>query len=265
MKEVITIKNKLYSIVFLCIVLCIFTSNIQATTPYENKILNWYLKYGNKGEYPQTPDMGDYTDKYNVISLDRSGNKTIYLTFDAGYENGNIAKVLEVLNKQDVPAAFFVLPNLIKTNPELLNKMNNDGHLICNHTKSHGNMGKITDISVFKKELEDNEKILKETLGIEMSKYYRPPEGAFSELNLLHAKELGYKTVFWSLAYADWDNNKQQAPEKALNLLLSRIHPGCVLLLHPTSSTNSIILDELITTIKKDGYIFKSLDEFPIK
>ncbi len=228
------------------------------------KELNWYLNYGTNNEQPQTPDNGTYTAKYNVISLDKTGNKSIYLTFDAGYDNGNIAKILDILSKNNVHGAFFVLPNLIKTNPELLLRMHNEGHLICNHTKSHRNMGKITDINEFKKELEDNEAVLKDKLGLEMAKYYRPPEGAYSELNLNQANQLGYKTVFWSLAYADWDNNKQIERNKALELLLSRIHPGCVLLLHPTSETNTLILDEFITTLKNEGYIFKSLDDFPI-
>ena len=173
-------------------------------------------------------------------------------------------KILDILKKHNTKGAFFVLPNIIKTNPELIKRMYNEGHLICNHTKSHRNMGKVTDINVFKEELTTNEEILKSTLGIEMSKYYRPPEGAYSELNLKHASELGYTTVFWSLAYADWDNNKQPSPKESLNLLLKRIHPGCVLLLHPTSATNAAILDTLITKLEEQGYSFLSLDEFPM-
>ncbi len=257
----INVKEKL--IAFLCITLCINSLNIQHVYSQDSKVQSWYLKYGNKGEVPQTPDNGVYTEKYDVISLDRSGEKSIYLTFDAGYENGNIAKILNTLKMHNVPGAFFVLPNLIKSNPELLVRMNDEGHLICNHTKSHGNMGKVTDINVFRNELENNEAILKDSLKLEMAKYYRPPEGAYSELNLSHAKELGYKTVFWSLAYADWDNDKQLECGKALELLFSRVHPGCVVLLHPTSETNAKILDEFIIKLKQDGYTFKSLDDFP--
>ena len=227
--------------------------------------MSWYLKYNEGEAHPNTPDNGSYSEKYGVISLDRSGEKNIYLTFDAGYENGNIERILDVLKKHNVRGAFFVLPNLIKSNPELLQRMNDEGHLICNHTKSHGNMGKITDINRFRDELEGNEKILKDTLGLDMKKYYRPPEGAYSELNLSQARELGYTTVFWSLAYADWDNSKQPDKDKSLRLLLSRVHPGCVALLHPTSDTNAAILDDFISELKTRGYTFKSLDEFPIK
>lgn len=248
---------------FLCIICCIFLLNIQFSFAKESNTKNWYLKYGNSGEVPQLPESDETSKKYDLITVDRSGEKAIYLTFDAGYENGNIEKILDIMKKHEVKSAFFVLPNLIKSNPELMLRINDEGHLICNHTKSHRNMSKVTDINEFKTELMENEKILSENLNIEMKKYYRPPEGSYSDLNLKHAKELGYKTVFWSLAYADWDNNKQLEKNKALNLLLSRVHPGCVLLLHPTSATNTEILDEIIVKMKEQGYIFKSLDEFP--
>ncbi len=253
--------KQLKFVVFLCTIVCIVASNMHNFAA--DDIKNWYLKYGNSGQYPQTPDNNEYTEKYDVISLDTSGNKNIYLTFDAGYENGNVTKILDVLKKYDVPGAFFVLPNIIKSNPELIQRMNDEGHLICNHTKSHKNMGKVTDITEFEKELKENEKILKDTLNLDMRKYYRPPEGAYTELNLEYAKKLGYKTVFWSLAYADWDNDKQPDPDSSLKLLLSRIHPGCVVLLHPNSDTNAKIIESFILELKKDGYSFKSLDDFP--
>lgn len=235
--------------------------NIFATNKTTEQ--HWYLKYNSEGNQPDTPDNGSFTKPYGAISLDKSGKKTIYLTFDAGYENGNIKKILDILKAHDVCGAFFVLPNLIKTNPELLQRMNDEGHLICNHTRSHKNMAKIHDIELFKKELADNEQILKDEVGLQMAKFYRPPEGTFSEENLKFARQLGYKTVFWSLAYADWDNDNQVSPDKALALLKSRMHPGCVLLLHPTSKTNADILDPLISSLKNEDYVFKSLEEFP--
>ena len=262
-KEEIIIKLKNIRNVFLCIMMCIYVLNIHSAA--SNEILNWFLKYNSAGEVPQTPDNGKYTEKYNVISYDNSGQKNIYLTFDAGYENGNVSKILDTLSKQNVPGAFFVLPHIIKTNTELILRMKNDGHLICNHSKSHHNMGKISDINEFKEEIYGNEEILRDTLNLEMSKYFRPPEGAYTEKNLEFAKSLGYKTVFWSLAYADWDNNNQPQAEASLELLLSRVHPGCVVLLHPTSETNALILDKFISEVKNRGYSFKSLDEFPFE
>lgn len=250
---------------YLCIIICIISSNMQAFAYNKADEQHWYLKYNKNGEIPATPDNGKYTEMYDVISIDKSGDKNIYLTFDAGYENGNVSKILDVLKNNNVPAAFFVLPNIIRTSSETVRRMANEGHLICNHTKSHANMARIYNYSEFCKELSDNEKILDECLGLKMSKYYRPPEGTFSEVNLEFAKNCGYKTVFWSLAYADWDNNKQPSPEKALSLLTSRVHPGCVLLLHPNSDTNTKILDTFIKTLKNEGYSFKSLNDFPIR
>lgn len=249
--------------VILCITLCIIASNIQAYAAGKGDAQSWYLKYYTDGKQPDTPDDGRYSREYNVISLDRSGEKSIYLTFDAGYENGNVSKTLDILKKHGVKGAFFILPNLIKSNPDIVQRMTDEGHLICNHTRSHKNMANIANFDEFRKELYDLEEILRTELGIEMAKYYRPPEGTYSEANLEYAQKLGYKTVFWSLAYADWDNEKQPSPEKAMKLLTSRVHPGCVMLLHPTSDTNAAILDEFIAKMKSDGYVFKSIDEFP--
>lgn len=251
------------SIAILCTFLCIFACNMQTFAAGKGDAQSWYLKYNTDGKQPDTPDGGRYSSQYDVISLDKSGEKKIYLTFDAGYENGNISKILDTLKKHNVKGAFFILPNLIKSNPDIVQRMNDEGHLICNHTRSHGNMANIASFDEFKKELTDLEDILRSELGIEMAKYYRPPEGTYSEANLEFAKRLGYKTVFWSLAYADWDNKKQMSPDKAMKLLNLRIHPGCVMLLHPTSDTNAIILDEFIGKMKADGYVFKGLDEFP--
>lgn len=255
------LKNKLF--LYLCTIACIFALNANIFAANKTIEQHWYLKYRSEGIQPDTPDNGAYAKQYGTITLDKSGEKTVYLTFDAGYENGNVKKTLDILKAHDVPGAFFVLPNLMRTNPELLRRMNDEGHLICNHTRSHKNMAKIHDIKLFEKELSENEQILKDELGLIMSKFYRPPEGSFSEENLEYAKQLGYKTVFWSLAHADWDNDNQPAPEKALTLLKSRMHPGCVLLLHPTSKTNAEILDALISSLKNQGYVFKSLEEFP--
>lgn len=259
----VNILNKIKLFVYLCSFVCILCCNIQTVHSLENDIKNWFLSYGTNENQPNTPDNGEYS-KYDVISIDKSGNKDVYFTFDAGYENGNIEKTLNILKEHNIKGAFFVLPNLIKRNPELLKRMDKEGHLICNHTKSHRNMARVTDINEFKKELSENEETLKKETGLIMKKYYRPPEGAYSLLNLSHAKELGYKTVFWSLAHADWDNNNQPDPHAALEKLCSRIHPGCVILLHPTSETNTLILDKFIVTLKEKGYSFKTLDEFPM-
>ena len=172
-----------------------------------------------------------------------------------------LADLLDTLKTEQVPAAFFVLDHLIRTNTDLVKRMAEEGHLVCNHTAKHRDMSAVTDQAVFAEELAKLEQVYKEYTGYDMAKYYRPPEGKFSELNLIHADELGYKTVFWSFAYADWDNDRQMSPEKAMEKVLSGTHSGEVLLLHPTSSTNAAILPELIRQWKEMGYRFGTLDE----
>ena len=253
-------KQKQTATVFLAFAVCasLIITAYARTTP----CFSWYTVPKNDGSRPDSFEAKDIIEKYNTIFLGKADEKKIYLTFDAGYENGNVEKTLDALKKHNVKGAFFVLPHFIKANPELIDRMISEGHLICNHSTSHRDMSSVSDPKSFKAELEGIEKVYKEQTGKEMAKYYRPPEGRFSELNLKHATELGYKTVFWSLAYADWDNNNQMAPERAKKLILSRMHNGCVLLLHPTSETNAVMLDGLISDLKNAGYSFGTLDEF---
>ena len=181
--------------------------------------------------------------------------KKIYLTFDAGYENGNVKKTADILKKNNVKGAFFILSNIVRTNPELIKELSDNGNLICNHTRKHPDMSAKSE-KEFKDELLSMEQYYKEATGKEISRFYRPPEGKYTENNLKWAKELGYKTVFWTVAYQDWDNNNQLPKEKALNILLSRVHNGAVILLHPTSKTNAEILDEFIKKVRREGYEF---------
>ena len=207
-----------------------------------------------------------FVENYNGYYLDHqhgddSEEKVVYLTFDAGYENGNIESILNTMKEENVQGAFFILGNLISKNPELICRMTEEGHLVCNHTVRHKNMTKIDDESAFAKELQELESMYRSVTGKEMAKYYRPPEGTFDERSLKYASELGYRTIFWSLAYADWDNDRQPDPQKAKELLLRYMHNGAVILLHPTSKTNAIILKDFISTLKSQGYRFGSLDE----
>ena len=241
-------------------------SNVMPTHS-ETTAYNWYCKKTSDHSQPNLDNMLFIPENTNTFFVDTNHSnfndkdKIIYLTFDAGYENGNISKILDTLKNHKVTGAFFILENLVKRNPELVKRMADEGHLICNHTASHCDMSKITEKESFFEELEKLNKICKESLDIEVSKFYRPPEGRYSELNLKHATELGYKTIFWSFAYADWDNNEQLAPEAAINKILAGTHNGEILLLHPTSSTNAAILDDLITHWKSEGFRFGSLEE----
>lgn len=227
----------------------------------------WYCPHRSDGVQPSTPAEMQYIEKYNGWCIDRAhssmadGDRVIYLTFDAGYENGNVARILDVLKEKGTPAAFFILENLVTSNTELVRRMTDEGHLVCNHTAKHRDMTKMENKEMFAAELNAMEQIYREKTGKKLAAYYRPPEGKTNEDNLRWANELGYKTIFWSYAYADWDNEKQMEPEKALEKLLNGVHNGEVLLLHPTSDTNVAILGRFIDALTAKGFRFGTLDE----
>ena len=217
---------------------------------------SWGLSFQKEGSAPKGPATADELAALDAAYLGDTGSKTVYLTFDAGYENGSTARILDVLKEHKITAAFFLVGNYIQRNPELVIRMVNEGHTVGNHTMHHYDMSKIKDPQTFAKELTDLEDLYRQVTGLEMKKFYRPPQGIYSRENLQRAKELGYKTVFWSLAYVDWNNDAQPTKEYALGKLLPRIHNGAVVLLHSTSSTNAEILDEVLTQWKKMGYSF---------
>jgi peptidoglycan-N-acetylmuramic acid deacetylase len=183
------------------------------------------------------------------------------LTFDAGYENGNVEKTLDVLKENNVSGAFFILSHIIDTNPELIKRMKNEGHLVCNHTATHKDMSQVDDFQSFKEEIETLENKYTELTGEKMESFFRPPEGKFNRRMLEFLEMLNYRTVFWSFAYEDWDNNSQPSREEAKKKILENIHNGAILLLHPTSKTNAEILGEVISELKSLGYRFGRLDE----
>lgn len=249
---------------FLICVLCfiLMASGVSAKT---SEKINWFFKSRGENEQPEILGGNDIAEKYGALYMGDEGDKTVYLTFDAGYSNENVEKILDILARRQIRAAFFILPGIIKNSPETVKKMEADGHLICNHSTSHGDMSKIDDISEFEKELKGVEEIYADVTGFEMEKYFRPPEGSFSENTLEFCKELGYIPVFWSFAYADWDNGAQMPSEKALNKILSSVHDGAVILLHPTSKTNADILESVILRLQEQGYTFGTLDELAEK
>ena len=166
-----------------------------------------------------------------------------------------------MLKKHNAPAAFFLVGNYIEKNADLVRRMVDEGHIVGNHTMHHPDMAKISDKAAFQKELKDLEALFLQTTGKELPKYYRPPQGTYSVQNLELAKAMGYRTVFWSLAYVDWKNDAQPAPGEALQKVLSRTHDGAVVLLHSTSQTNAEILDELLTQWEAQGYRFAPITE----
>ena len=222
---------------------------------------SWGLSFRQEGAPPMGNAGRDQLAAYDAAYLGDPARKVIYLTFDAGYENGSTEKILDVLKEHQVPAAFFLVGNYLEKNADLVRRMVAEGHTVGNHTMHHYDMSKLSDKAAFTKELTDLENLYREVTGKELPRYYRPPQGIYSEENLKMAKELGYKTVFWSLAYVDWKNDAQPTKEEAFGKLLPRTHPGAVVLLHSTSKTNAEILEELIGKWKEEGYQFGTLDE----
>lgn len=226
---------------------------------------NWYCRHAGDGVVPECPPEMSFIEKENSYYTDRRApedpeHPVIYLTFDAGYENGNIEKILNVMKEENVKGSFFILKNLVQRNSDLVKRMADEGHAVCNHTANHKDMTLLGD-SAFRRELQEMEELYKNCTGREISKFYRPPEGKFTKRNLRWAHDMGYDTVFWSFAYADWDNDRQPDPAAAKEKILLNTHNGEILLLHPTSSTNAEILGELIKEWKSMGYRFATLDE----
>lgn len=222
---------------------------------------SWGLSFRQEGAPPIGNAGKDQLRQYQAAYIGNTNEKVLYLTFDAGYENGCTAKILDTLKEKQVPAAFFLVGNYIRQSPDLVRRMVAEGHTVGNHTMHHYDMSRLSDKAAFSKELTDLEALYKETVGQELPKFYRPPQGIYSEENLKMAQELGYKTLFWSLAYVDWNNDAQPTKEAAFAKLLPRTHNGAVVLLHSTSKTNAEILGELLDKWKAMGYRFGTLDE----
>lgn len=225
----------------------------------------WYVKRNAEHKQPKCDPNLAYIENYGGVYVDKNhgdgdAEKVIYLTFDAGYENGNVKKILDTLKDEDVRGSFFILGNIIDRNPELVKRMADEGHLVCNHTLHHKNLTSASE-EKFKDEVCGLERKYEELTGKKMSDFFRPPEGTFSENLLKIANKLGYKTVFWSFAYADWDNGAQMSEEAAIKKILDNVHNGEIMLLHPTSATNAKIMKRLITELKDQGYRFATLDE----
>ena len=222
---------------------------------------SWGLSFRQEGAPPIGNAGKDQLRQYQAAYIGNTNEKVLYRTFDAGYENGCTAKILDTLKEKQVPAAFFLVGNYIRQSPDLVRRMVAEGHTVGNHTMHHYDMSRLSDKAAFSKELTDLEALYKETVGQELPKFYRPPQGIYSEENLKMAQELGYKTLFWSLAYVDWNNDAQPTKEAAFAKLLPRTHNGAVVLLHSTSKTNAEILGELIDKWKAMGYRFGTLEE----
>ena len=260
--------NITLAIVFIAIIVgitFIFTKEdaiqVSTTTALSNEKIEWGVK--REKDHKQ-PDLGskniNLMKKYDGIAMGNSEKNIVYLTFDNGYEAGYTASILDILKANDVKATFFITAHYLNSQPDLVKRMVEEGHIVGNHTVNHHSMPSLTEEEI-KKEIMDLHHSVLELTGYEM-KYMRPPKGEYSERTLSLSNSLGYTTVMWSLAYDDWDENKQGREEYGKTKILENIHPGAVILLHGTSKDNMNILDTCIKEIKNMGYEIKSIDEF---
>ncbi len=264
--KTMSLKNRMEKemrrLIAILLALCTFAFAVTATAASPE--MNWScIRNGNK--QPPVTSAEKLISQYGGYWVDRrvsdkSDKRVLYLTFDVGYENGNTERILNTLKDEGVPAAFFILDNIVLRNSELVTRMANEGHLVCNHTKNHKNICRMSTDEVAA-DLGALESLCLEHTGVTMAKYFRFPEGRYSEDALKTVCDLGYKSIFWSFAYADWDNTHQPSPDKAIKKVLANTHNGAVILLHPTSSTNAAILPQLIESWRAAGYTFGTLDD----
>ena len=273
MKKKLINKINSSSIFLVCIALFIFSlcviqsnKNLQtietcASSTISNKKLDWGIKRNDNHEQP---DLGSQNklliEKNEDIAIGNAENPYVYLTFDAGYEAGYTSKILDTLKENEIKAAFFITAHYLNSEPNLVKRMIDEGHIVGNHTVNHYSMPEISNEEL-KEEIMKLHTALYEKFGYEM-KYLRPPKGEFSERTLNLTKNLEYTTVMWSFAYDDWDEKKQGREDYAKEKILSNMHNGEVILLHTNSKDNCNILDSIIQEIKDLGYEFKTLDEF---
>ncbi|GEN53524.1 delta-lactam-biosynthetic de-N-acetylase [Halobacillus faecis] len=232
--------------------------------PNQTLAEGWGFSKKKDGSVPDVGRYGPMIDKYDGFYVDTSGDPVVYLTFDNGYEQGYTGQVLDVLKEKDVPATFFVTGHYIESAPELLKRMAKEGHLIGNHSWSHPDFTKVSKEKM-KRELERVDQAVKDLTDQEVMTFVRPPRGTFNEKTLEWAKEFGYTHAFWSLAFVDWETDKQRGWEYAYRSVIDQIHPGAVILLHTVSQDNAEALSQLIDELRKRGYRFGSLNDLMIK
>lgn len=231
-------------------------ANTGAAAPYD-----WYFKPSKDNSQPQVIPEADFISEYNTVYLGSADTPTLYLTFDAGFDNGYHEKILDTLKEKNVKAAFFVDGNFVKTNPEIVKRMDAEGHLVCNHSLKHPDMTKYTSFEEYSKQITGWEQLISD-LGLTPKKYFRFPSGRFSKQALEYNEQLGLTTVFWSFAYYDWEESNQPSHSAAMDKIYSRVHNGAVILLHSTSKTNCEILPQVIDDLRAKGYTFESLENF---
>ena len=232
---------------------------VSEYSQYSDKLCGFGFKKSNKGVIPSIGIYEDYLKGNDALYVGNTDTKTIYLTFDEGYENGYTGKILDTLKEKNVPAAFFCTGDYIKRNKELVKRMIDEGHIVGNHTWNHKTMPSVASDTEFKEELTKFDDYMLENFKIRTG-YFRYPNGEFSEKTLKIVKDMGYKTVFWSLAYKDWEKDVVKGADYAVKEVVDHIHNGAIILLHAVSSDNAEALPLIIERLNEEGYTFANLD-----
>jgi peptidoglycan-N-acetylmuramic acid deacetylase len=242
----------------------LFMQDIHAASGDTNKTHNFGFRPSKQGKLPSIDDEGfkDIIERNHAVFLGDTSQKEIYLTFDNGYENGYTKPILNTLKEKQVPAIFFITGHYVKDQPELVKRMVAEGHLVGNHSWSHPDMTTISD-SKIKEELEKVRSEVAQVTGVQKMDFVRPPRGVFSDRSLQASNEAGYRSIFWSSAYKDWDPNEQKGADYAYQKVVGQFHPGEVLLLHSVSKDNAQALGRIIDEARRQGYTFKALTELP--
>lgn len=196
--------------------------------------------------------------RYGALYIGSPAEKTVYLTFDEGYENGFTPGILDTLKKHRVPAAFFVTGHYLKKHPDLVKRMVAEGHIVGNHTMTHPSLRGLPTGQI-EAELNGVGQAFTALTGQTM-RYLRPPRGEYDENSLACARRLGYRTVFWSLAMADWQP-LPGGPGESRATVRNRLHNGALILLHAVSADNAAALDDILRDIEEAGYSFGTLDQ----
>jgi len=259
-------KQHLFRTFMLSILCLIVLQPISFVSAYSEKPFHFGFKKAKNGEIASIDQEGfkDILQKHGAIFLGDTSQKELYLTFDNGYENGYTPQILDVLKEKKVPAAFFVTGHYVKDQPELLNRMVKEGHLIGNHSWSHPDITTVSNEKM-KDELNKVRDEVAQSTGQKEMKFLRTPRGIFSERTLAVSKDLGYTNVFWSVAYMDWNTKSFKGAQYAFDKVTSQLHPGAVILLHSVSKDNADALGRIIDEARKQGYEFKSLNELKTK
>lgn len=236
------------------------TNTPTSTSGLSNTTKGWGLKRNNNHQQPEMPSsITAFLKKYGAYWIGSSGSKVLYLTFDEGYENGYTAKILDILKANDVKAAFFVTGHYLRSQPDLVRRMVNEGHIVGNHTDTHPSLPDVSDAQI-KQELSTVEQEFEKATGRKGMKYLRPPKGEYSERTLAVTRELGYHNIFWSLALVDWVP-MPGGPQEAYDSVMGNLHNGALILLHAVSKDDTEALDRILKDAKAQGYSFKTLDD----